>query len=65
MAWVIENKSIWTHTHRIMDNYVPAKQVEATLERMHGEPRVVLEIKPRMITSWSPPPGDREVRHAD
>ena len=32
---------------------------------MNGEPRVVLEIKPRMITSWSPTPGDREVWQAD
>ena len=62
---VIEDESIWTHTRRIIDKYVPAEQVEATLERMHGEPRVVLAIKPRMISSWSPTPGDREVWHAD
>ena len=63
-ARVIEDESHWTHTRRIIDKYLPAEQVEATLERMHEEPRVVLEITPCMITSWSPTAGDREVWHA-
>ena len=63
-AHVIDDESHWTHTRRIIDKYLPAEQVEPTLERMRGEPRVVLEITPRMITSWSPTPGDREVWRA-
>ncbi|HJN91509.1 MAG TPA: TIGR03618 family F420-dependent PPOX class oxidoreductase [Dehalococcoidia bacterium] len=58
---VVEGEAHWVHTDRIIRKYVPNDQVEATLERMHSEPRVVLDVTPTMITSWSPTPADREV----
>lgn len=63
---VIEGEEHWQHTERIVAKYLEPAQRQATLERMHREPRVILEITPSMITSWSPTPADREVwREAD
>lgn len=58
---VIEGEAHWPHTRRIVEKYFAPDQVEATLERMQREPRVILHVTPTMITSWTPTPRDREV----
>ena len=62
---VIEGDAIWPITERIVARYVPEAKRAERLARLRKEPRVILEITPTMITSWSPTPMDREVWRAE
>ncbi len=62
---VIEGETIWPRTERIVHKYWSDEQATSSLERMRGEPRVILQITPTRITSWTPTPRDREVWHAE
>ncbi len=62
---VIEGDAIWSHTERIIHKYRAGQEAEEALTRMRGEPRVILQITPSVITSWSPTPRDRDIWRAD
>ena len=62
---VIEGDGIWPHTERIMRKYRSGQEAVDALERMRGEPRVILQITPSAMTSWSPTPRDRDIWRAE
>jgi PPOX class probable F420-dependent enzyme len=61
---VIEGDAIWPHTERIIHKYRSGQEATEALERMRGEPLVILQITPTTITSWSPTPRDRDIWRA-
>ena len=59
---IIEGEEHWAHTRRLLAGRgMAADAVEERIERMRQESRLILEVSPTMITSWTGNPLKRHV----
>ena len=61
---IIDGDAQWPHVERIVAKYVGGEAGAARVQHLRKEPRVILEITPTLITSWTPTPMDRQVWRA-